>query len=360
MKEIYKLLAFPLTFATIVLAFFVLIVWQQLLLPMVLAIVIWYLIITLANTVGRIPYVGARLPPFLQYMLAFAICIGAGWFVLSLLKANVGNLLQQIPVYQQHFLHLEKRWYDWLGITSPPDFSEMLGRFDLVNIISSFAAIVRDTARNSAIIVVYVLFLLLEHHLFDTKLKALISNPTRLTRVRTLIQQINAQIQRYLIIKTGTSLMTALSSYFILRAVGVDFAEFWALLIFILNFIPTIGSIIATLFPCLLTLIQFSTLTPFIIVTTCLVTVQFCIGNILEPRWMGQAFNLSGLVIILSLAVWGQVWGIAGMFLCVPIMVILNIVLANFSRTRPIAVLLSQDGRIKKPEKMEAWDEEEP
>jgi predicted PurR-regulated permease PerM len=132
----------------------------------------------------------------------------------------------------------------------------------------------------------------------------------------------------------------------VLSLVGVDFASFWAVLIFLLNFIPTIGSIIATLFPSLLTLIQFDTMGPFVVTISVLTSLQFCIGSLLEPRLMGQRLNLSPIVILLSLGLWGSLWGIPGMFLCVPITVIIMIICSYFPASRPIAILLSGNGQI--------------
>lgn len=346
-NQLKHFLFFPVIFATLALIFFVLIVWQQLLLPLVMAIVIWYLIVTLANVTRKIPLIGNKLPNFLSYLFAFAFCFGAGWFVWAVITANIATLLQQLPAYQERFSHLSHSWLAYLGVANPPDVTKVVGKLDMMSVVTAVATLTRDIARNAGIIIVYVIFLLWEQHSFDTKLAALISDKQRLTSARNLIQEIGSQIQGYIRIKVLTSLLTAFFSYFVMVVVGVDFAAFWALLIFILNFIPFIGSVIATIFPCVLTLVQFDTISPFIIVTTCLISIQFFVGNILEPKLMGQAFNLSGLVIILSLAVWGQVWGIVGMFLCVPIMVMASIVLANFSSTRPIAILLSQRGKLK-------------
>jgi predicted PurR-regulated permease PerM len=128
--------------------------------------------------------------------------------------------------------------------------------------------------------------------------------------------------------------------------VGVDFASFWAVLIFLLNFIPTIGSIIATAFPSLLALVQFETAGPFFITISILTAIQFSIGSLIEPKLMGNRLNLSPLVILLSLGLWGSIWGIPGMFLCVPITVIIMIICAYFPETRPIAVALSGNGEL--------------
>ncbi len=131
-----------------------------------------------------------------------------------------------------------------------------------------------------------------------------------------------------------------------MAAVRVDLAVFWAVLRFILNFIPTIGSIIAVSFPILLSVVQFDSWLPTIILSIFLVSIQIVIGNILEPRFMGKSLNLSPLVIILSLSIWGSIWGVVGMFLCIPIMVILNIILAKFDKTRGLAVMFSARGKV--------------
>ena len=116
---------------------------------------------------------------------------------------------------------------------------------------------------------------------------------------------------------------------------------FWALLIFLLNYIPTIGSIIAVGLILLVVSIEFSSLYVFISFSVILIAVQFVMGNIIEPKFTGSGLNLSPMVILLSLAFWGSLLGIIGMFLCVPLMTIANIILMSFEKTRPAAILFS-------------------
>ena len=104
-------------------------------------------------------------------------------------------------------------------------------------------------------------------------------------------------------------------------------------LIFLLNFIPTIGSIIATIFPSALALVQFDTIGPFVLVVVLLTSVQILIGSFIDPKLMGNKLNLSPMVILISLGLWGSVWGIPGMFLCVPFTVIIMIICAYFPST---------------------------
>jgi predicted PurR-regulated permease PerM len=129
----------------------------------------------------------------------------------------------------------------------------------------------------------------------------------------------------------------------------VDFAAVWGLLIFLLNFIPTVGSIVATIFPALIALAQSDGYTLFFLVLLGIGALQICIGNILEPRLMGSSFNLSPVVILLNLALWNAIWGIPGMFLCVPFLIIVAIVLSHFPQTRPVAIMLSSDGNLRVP-----------
>jgi len=211
---------------------------------------------------------------------------------------------------------------------------------------SNFAAAATGIVGNAGIILIYVLFLMIEQRSFDQKMKAMFDDDRREKEFRALLHHMQSQIQSYLWIKTAMSLLTGVISYAILLAVGVDFAAFWAFVIFLLNYIPTIGSLLGVVFPALLTLVQFSTPVPFVIVVAALGVTQMTIGNFIEPRVMGSTLNLSPLVVILSLVIWGSLWGIVGAILCVPITVIGMIVFAHFEKTRPIAVLLSGNGKI--------------
>jgi predicted PurR-regulated permease PerM len=127
---------------------------------------------------------------------------------------------------------------------------------------------------------------------------------------------------------------------------GVDSPFFWALLMFLLNYIPTIGSLIATLFPAVFSLMQFGEYTPFLIILVGLGIIEWIIGNVIEPKLMGNSLNLSPLVTILALIVWGQIWGITGMLLSTPITVVMVIVFSQFEQTRSVAIMLSQNGDI--------------
>ena len=156
------------------------------------------------------------------------------------------------------------------------------------------------------------------------------------------------QLIFYIGIKTFNSALTGLLSYAVLTYARLDFASFWGVIIFVLNFIPTVGSLIATALPAMLAMLQFGfdPINKFLTVLIGVGVIQFSIGNVLEPKLMGGSLNLSPLVILFSLALWGSLWGIPGMLLCVPFTVIATIVAKEIPEARPLAIVLSGDGRI--------------
>jgi len=189
-----------------------------------------------------------------------------------------------------------------------------------------------------------VVFLLFEQHTIPRKIRALKWSKERGDNFKSIVKQANSATKTYLAVKTGASILTAVLSFIVLYFIGVDFPVFWAFTIFLLNYIPTIGSMVATFFPSVVALVQFDTLGPFFAVMIIITSLQFLIGSFLEPRLLGNSLNISPFVIILSLVLWG--WGVVGMLLCVPLTVIMIIILAQFPSTRAVAVMLSRNGKI--------------
>lgn len=331
----------------VALIFYILVVGQSVLLPLVIAIVFWYLITVLSEVFGKIKIGDHPLNKLTRYILSFLTFFAIIWGFVKLIAINIEGVVRVAPIYQAN---LEKRWNNILAllhIEEEPTLAQLTEIVDLGQFITGLAASLTNIAANLGIILIYVIFLLLEQGNFSDKVAALANNPEKEKRVRLLIRKINEDVQKYISIKMLTSSLTGVLSYVFMKVVGVDFAEFWALLIFLLNFIPTIGSIIATIFPALIALVQFETYTPFFLVLGGVSGIQICVGNILEPRLMGSSLNLSPLIILLNLSLWGLIWGIPGMFLCVPLLVISTIVFSHVPQTRSIAILLSKNGQIQ-------------
>ena len=168
-------------------------------------------------------------------------------------------------------------------------------------------------------------------------------------RVGRIVASIIRRVNRYLLVKTLVSLVTGVMVWAIAHLFGLDLAVSLGILTFILNYIPNIGSIVATGLVALVTYVQLADATPTLAIFVIVGAIQFINGSIIDPMLMGRALRLSSFGIIISLAFWGAVWGIPGMFLSVPIMVALMIVCSEIPALRPIAILLSREG-LPEPE----------
>jgi predicted PurR-regulated permease PerM len=324
----------------------VLIFGSRFLIPLAIAVLIWLLINAIGRAYGRVGIGALRLPPALCRLLAVLTMLYFGWLIISISASNIAQVRAAAPVYQANMNQLIARALGAFGIERTPTVTELVGRVDLVGLLGSLTAGLGSLVGSAGLVMLYVAFLMLEQSSFQRKLGALFTDPLRTASLRQSLLEIERRIEGYLWIKTLVSLLTAVLCYAVLATVGVDFASFWALLIFLFNFIPSIGSLFAVLLPTLLTLLQFGDIGIFLLVLACLSLIQAVLGNLVEPRLMGRTLNLSPLVIILSLTLWGSIWGVAGMFLCVPLTALLAIVLSKFEPTRPVAILLSSDGRL--------------
>lgn len=343
-----SLVKFSLSLFVTTLCVYILMVGQRFFLPLVIAGVIGYFIIAIVQGMRKVQVFGRPMPYVINYMIAIAVISLAFWVVITVVSINIQSMIELGSFYQERLNNLIDATFQYLGKPQKFDLPTYFKSLDLnfVSLASQAFVAITDLAGNLGIIALYVVFMLIEHHFFSDKLDAFFQKQQDRNEAKRLIDMISSQIQSYIRIKTFLSTATALLSYALLVWVGVDFPNFWAFLIFLLNFIPTIGSIFATIFPSLLSVLQFDEWLPIIVVVVGLTLIQVVIGNFLEPKIMGKSFNLSGFVIVVALTFWGMVWGIVGMFLCVPILVIVSIILANFPTTRPIAVLLSQDGNV--------------
>jgi predicted PurR-regulated permease PerM len=285
------------------------------------------------------PYVPAML-------LAVAGVVAAIWMLVVLVNSSINELIASAPQYQDRFQQLVRQGVKLMGLPQENPLEGLIGRISIPQMVSRVAFALTGLAGDLGLILIYTAFLLLEHRTFGRKLVAMSRSETQHSQVRGTFEEISQDIKTYVRIKTALGVITALLCYAIMKAVGLQLAEFWAIVTFISYFIPTVGAIISVLGPMLLLVIQFTDVAVIAGVSIAIVTIQVAMNNAVEPKLVGRSLNLSSLVIIVSLVFWGLVWGVLGMFLCVPFMVIINIVLSKFEGTRPIAIMLSADGNI--------------
>ena len=332
--------------AAVCLSFYLLLVGKDLLVPLIVAVIIWYLTNVLATGFGHIPLGKRRLSRPVCFTLAVLGICGSLFLLINLISRNITDMIAAAPIYQDNLIRAIGRLFRLVGLAEPLTVRQVFETLDIRSSLTRIAVALGGVVGKTGIIVVYLILLFLEQKSFRLKFNALFSDSRKREQFAQLLSHINSDIRTYVGIKTLTSFVTAVLSYVIMAAIGLDFAGFWAILIFLFNYIPTFGSIIATIFPAVLALVQYSGFLPFVFVGGVIGGLQFLIGNVLEPRLMGNRLNLSPLVILLALALWGSIWGVTGMLLSVPIMSILMIVLTHFPQSRVAAILLSRRGQI--------------
>jgi AI-2 transport protein TqsA len=341
------LLHIALVAVLVITSFWLLIVGRKFLIPIVLAVFVWYLIEAMLGFWKRFRIAGRPIPRLAPAILSALVIFGFCFGFLSMVASNVSKMTELAPGYQENLMTMYSNVVEKLGIDEHGLSDRLMEKLDLGSMAASTGAMFGGLLGTGALIAMYVAFLLLERSFFTPKLEALVSTPSRREGIRSAIGRVDREVRIYLSMKISVSLLTAVLSYVIMRLIGVNFPEFWAALIFIFNFIPYIGSTVATLLPTLLALVQFDTLRPAVLVFVGIQCVQIGVGSLIEPALMGKSLNMSPMVVMLALTFWGMIWGVAGMFLAVPLTVVIMIVCANFEGSRWVAVVLSKDGVIK-------------
>lgn len=196
----------------------------------------------------------------------------------------------------------------------------------------------------SVLILLFVGFMFAERVWFAQKVERLAGDPRQALHIRGVISSIMRRVNRYLVVKAAVSGLTAGAVWVVFTLAGLDLAGPVAMLTFVLNFLPSVGSIIATVLAALIVWVQTGDNSLTLVVGAICGAIQFGIGNVLDPMLLGRTLRLSSFGIILSLAFWGAIWGIPGMFLAVPISVALMMICAHVAWLRPVAVALSREG----------------
>ncbi|MEO9476548.1 MAG: AI-2E family transporter [Cyclobacteriaceae bacterium] len=331
---------------------------QQYVIPFILALIIWFIIHELRENLQMIPYIRDKWPLWVQSTIGFIVINVVIFIIIELLLMSMSQLTENVDLYEANFEKSMLELNAIFGMDIASQAIEYMNRIDVSDLISGGFDYVSSLAGDAFLILIYIMFLLVEENVFEAKMHAIYPKRSIQNKNKKLFQKMDKNISRYLSLKTLVSLLTGLFSYFALLIIGVEGAIFWSLLIFVLNYIPTVGSLIATIFPAIFAVLQFGTLAPFLYVLVSVGVIQVIVGNIIEPKVMGNSLNMSSLVVILSLTIWGAIWGVAGMILSVPITVMMIIVTEEIPSLRFIAIALSEKGQIKMLDEIEEEEDD--
>ena len=278
---------------------------------------------------------------FAIVLIVLGIVLGAT-LVGTLVGSSIVDFREDLPSYQQRLLEMSGGLQQWLtgrGLNFDlNDWRDSVNPGAVMQLAGNTLASIGNLTTNGFMILITVVFILAEQVRFRDKLAQARNVPGESLAA---IGRFTDSVNHYLGLKTLTSLLTGVLVGLALWLLGIDYAMMWALLTFLLNYVPTIGSFLAAAPPVLLALVQIGPLTA-LIAAAVQVVINVVIGNIVEPRLMGRGLNLSPLVVFLSLVFWGWVLGPVGMLLSVPLTILVKIALENDPDTRWLGVMLGQ------------------
>ncbi len=325
-----------------------LIFFKELLKPLALGILVWYMIKAFNGLIEKIKFRGNPLNIWVRRAIALLTIIGLIQGSMQILAANINQIIANYATYQATLNSMISSVGDTFGIKNfSTDAQGWIGGLNIKGFLKDLVTSTSALIGNIFLVVIYAIFMVLEENSFIQKMSMIFNAPGQAERMQYIMIQIYHSTNKYMMVKAFVSALTAILGYIVMIIVGVDFAFLWALLIFALNFIPYIGSVISTLLPSIFSILQFGTYLPFIWIFGSIMIIHTVIGNYVEPKVMGKSLNLSPLVVVVALSFWGSVWGLLGMLLSVPITSIMLITFAQFPSTRSIAIMLTENGDIE-------------
>jgi predicted PurR-regulated permease PerM len=319
---------------------------KDLLIPFIFAAILWLLMRKIRSLFYTLKvsdrYFPRRLKTLFSTLLLLSSIWGVGYIFEQNIQAlsnhyqtylnNLNALITQLPKAAQQFIN---------EYTTESKLSDMLSTFITTALLS-----LKSIVSSAVIVLIYLLFILFEESSFSLKIKAIYQKKEDYDSRLSDIDRIEEAVTNYLGIKSMLAICSAIICYIVFISFGLQVPFLWALLIFLLSFIPFFGIIISAFLPAVLALAQFGSFGEALAILLIVGGIQFLMGNLVEPKLMGNSMNVSPLVVLFALSFWGMIWGIPGMFLSVPLTVIMVIIFSKFPATRNIAIILSEKGNI--------------
>jgi len=331
-----------LTILTIIAVGMVLKAAKSVILPLMIAWLLSYIFAPVVRALDRAKTPTA-LTVFLILILLLGLCFLGGVFIYERISAFAG----EYPKYQDRFTEITEVLTTRINL--PTDLFEDIPIYEKIGtFFVRFSGSLMSFVSNMVLVFIFLGFLLLSKPYFKYKLLKSTS-PDRAGQISRITESISKKIGSYLVLQFLISLTTGVLVWLALAIIGVDFAATWGILAFILNFIPTVGSIIASILPIVMAAIQFfPSVWPAIICMLSLLSIQMIMGNVVSPKILGDRLNLSPVAILLSLLFWGWLWGIIGALLSVPFTAVILIVCENIGPLQPISIILGSGKAYQK------------
>jgi AI-2 transport protein TqsA len=313
--------------------------------PLALAVFLAVMIDGVARVLSRRL---AWLPKAATLPAAIILCLLAFVGATVIIVDNATSFASQLTSYTPRLNGLIAQVAGWVGMQVPPTINELFRQLDPTKYLGNVALGLQGFASEAIFILIYLGFIIASRRGFERKVVGLFPSREERHNAMAAFLRIRDGVEQYLWVQTITGLIIAAASWIAMAVAGLDNAVFWAFLIFIVSYIPVVGGAVGILAPPIFALIQFPTIWPAVILLGVLQTIQFIVGNVILPRMQSDSLNMDPIVVLLALAFWGAIWGLAGAFLSTPLTVMAMVILAQFDGTRWLAVLLSADGEPQK------------
>lgn len=315
--------------------------------PFFMALLLYFLF---NGVVKRLLMLRVPMVFILVFLLVFIFIMF--YFFGVLIYSGASSFISNFHTYSGRITELLRGLFDQLKIPiadvnkylDSTNWTQSIDTSVITSVVSSTFGSFANFVGNLLLVLIFLMFMLAGRNTMTDRVHKAFEH-SRADKIKFILNSIEDQVQHYLLIKSFISLLTGTLCAIIMLIGGMDFVIFSALLIFVLNFIPNIGSIIATLFPILMGVLKYGFSLRVFLVTGGLMLTQFIIGNVVEPKITGKSLNLSPIIIVISLIFWGYIWGIVGMMLAIPLTSALKIFFQNVPILHPLAELISAESK---------------
>jgi len=309
--------------------------------PLALAVFLVVMVDGFARVLaGRVPH----LPTWAALPVALGLSVLVFGLTVYAVAANGAAFGAELFDAAPRLNQVIGRLAHFVGVQVPPTIQELINQLNPIRYFGNVAGALQSFGAGATYVLIYFGFLIASRAGFAKKAQALYPDPHEREHATAVFVRIRNGVERYLWLQTVTGVIIAVCSWALMAALGLKSATFWAFLIFVVCYIPVIGGLISSVLPPLFAMVQFGGWWQAAALFAGLQVILFVVGNVVLPRMQRDSLNIDPVVVLLSLALWGAIWGIIGMFLSTPLTVTAIIILAQFPGTRWIAVLLSGDG----------------
>lgn len=316
------------------------------LIPLAVTGLIFILTSALVDRIGKLQLLGWSPPVWLARLTSAATVIAVILLFGVVVSDSAGNLQDALPRYQERLSAVASQLETFLGPNVVDAVERAILGIDLGSWLAAAAGQLGGALSLVALISLYLVFLMSERTKWVEKIPKMAATPQGAEKVAKILHRIAVGVKQYMWVNAVTSAMSGTVAFLIFSVIDLDFAPLLALTVFLVGFIPNIGAFIGIALPCLVALVQFDTLTPFLIVLLGYGLADQIIGNVIQPSMQGHSLNISTFMVMVSLTFFATVWGGIGAFLAVPMMVVIMVICAEIPATRWIAILLSSDGQL--------------